>query len=798
MRSHPVLLLTTLTTSVLFTACSSSPDDVDGARDRSGALSIVTPPPGGGRIGPPGVPLADGNFYLRALGTRCLDIGGQAWWSPGEPVVLYSCNNSAAQQIRVRELDGTHDVELRPLAPSSLCLGVRGDVVTPGAAIELQPCNGHPSQRFALDGDTILIGKQSAGAVMRDYVIEPAGDDTRARTPLVVGTREVSDAEYFRPRAVDGAARFPTTGFVRVFSEADLDTALTRGWGTVVEIDDAKPLAIMSTTEKVIGAGMTVRGYRKFTDQGPLVTHAFAPGGEPDHSVFRIGEDHVRVTGLRLQGPTRSRDTALIKIHGISIVSPLSPTGDQSVTQHDVMVDHIDASDWTGTAVSVVGPTDSLTCPSQLAYPRRPIGKIIGSFVHHNLGGYGYGACTGGGGYMLVQGTTMYMNLHSIASDPSAGTGYTATDNFITSEAPGHILGGANSDQDMDAHGSDGGSTYSGGVSGDLYDMGWNTFLTTGHRNFDQRGTPCHYAYFHDNVSMHDPGTDAIDTQSIPKTTLIQSNNLWKVQEPTSDLGVGDFDGDGIDDVFVGTGATWWFSSGAKAEWRFLNRMPEHASELRFGDFDGDGRTDVLAPHGRFLQVSWGGVSPWVTITTTGATLADMAVGDFDGDRVSDVFVADGREWKVALGAATWTHMANQTQGTAQLRFGDFNGDGRTDVLGVDAGTWKIVRGGGGGNFEPIGSGAPATMDGLVVADFDGDGIADVARTSFGSWQIWTRASGVFTLRRVSSDDLAALPIGRFDGDRSADVVFWPSLHFGLAPGGQGPVDWMHSNQDMR
>ncbi|HKV77591.1 MAG TPA: hypothetical protein VJP02_05610 [Candidatus Sulfotelmatobacter sp.] len=69
-----------------------------------------------------------------------------------------------------------------------------------------------------------------------------------------------------------------------------------------------------------------------------------------------------------------------------------------------------------------------------------------------------------------------------------------------------------------------------------------------------------------------------------------------------------------IDDVFVGTGAAWYFSSGARSEWRFLNRMPEHASELLFGDFDGDGRTDVIALHAGNIDISWGALSSWQTI----------------------------------------------------------------------------------------------------------------------------------------------------------------------------------------
>jgi len=98
------------------------------------------------------------------------------------------------------------------------------------------------------------------------------------------------------------------------------------------------------------------------------------------------------------------------------------------------------------------------------------------------------------------------------------------------------------------------------------------------------------------------------------------------------DLAVGDFDGDGLQDVFLGTGVAWYFSSGGQAEWRFLNRMPEHASQLLFGDFDADGRTDVLALHGSSMEVSWAGLSPWQTINTTTFPLSDMAIGDFNDD----------------------------------------------------------------------------------------------------------------------------------------------------------------------
>src|SRR4051812_34473098 len=56
----------------------------------------------------------DREFYVRSLGSRCFDFGAQASWAVGSPVFLYTCNHSAAQRVRVKEIaDGSHDVELR-------------------------------------------------------------------------------------------------------------------------------------------------------------------------------------------------------------------------------------------------------------------------------------------------------------------------------------------------------------------------------------------------------------------------------------------------------------------------------------------------------------------------------------------------------------------------------------------------------------------------------------------------------------------------------------------------------------
>ena len=110
--------------------------------------------------------LSDRVFTVRALGNRCLDVGGAAFWAEHSPVMIYGCNGTLAQKIRVRELDATnHDVELS-VPGSPYCIGVAvppGQALAIGQPLELHACDGSAAQRFALDGDAILVGTQAAG-----------------------------------------------------------------------------------------------------------------------------------------------------------------------------------------------------------------------------------------------------------------------------------------------------------------------------------------------------------------------------------------------------------------------------------------------------------------------------------------------------------------------------------------------------------------------------------------------------------------------------------------------------------
>jgi hypothetical protein len=763
----------------------------------------VSPPPAEQSDFSRGEPLPNQTFYVHDLGHRCLDFGNQESWKLGAPVFIYSCNGTVAQQVGVKEIDESHDVELRVQSPRgerAYCIGVSGEQVVVGQPLELQKCNGSPAQRFALDGDAILMGKQLDGRVTREFAIEPDQKHTPNRTPLVVAERDVSDAKYFRFESHDPGAR-PTSGFVKVSDEEQLDAALKLGWGTVIEIDPAQRLELKGSLPKAIHAGVTLRGYRKYTFQGPEVHTCM----KTDKPIFMITENNVRITGLRLRGPVNDPRCRSSNVSAQAILIEPEHGADGNFVEGAhvpiVLADHLDIGYFTASGVDTRGTEPHASCPSprdhrSREFPRSTPVRVIGNFIHHTFERAPwdqYGSVAGNGAFILNQGNVFYLQYaHHLAADSSGTTGYVAYDNFfLSNERKTH---------DVDMHGSGQAEEHhhQGGISGDYFDVGWNTFLHTGANNINQRGTPCRFTAIHDNIFLQSK-RDAVVTATTDPTKHVVWANTFNAPNPTADLAVGDFDGDSIDDVFVGTGAAWYFSSGGAAEWRFLNRMPEHASALRFGDFDRDGRTDVVAVHGAHVDISWGGLSPWQTINVVAWPITNIAVGDFDGDKSADLFLATGSQWFFASGGRNWMPFGVSKVETKDLRFGDFTREGRTEVLRISTShEWQIVRNIG-GMWESHGSAGNARLAGLVVGDFNGDGFADLARLENGRWEFASPGvSPGWTFLWNYNGPLVGQPIGRFSSaDATSDVVEWNGRDFDYAPGAKGPLVRL-SRQDMK
>ena len=224
-----------------------------------------------------------------------------------------------------------------------------------------------------------------------------------------------------------------------------------------------------------------------------------------------------------------------------------------------------------------------------------------------------------------------------------------------------------------------------------------------------------------------------------------------------------------------------------------INPTPHHLRHL--GDFDGDGRDDVLLRHedGRWHYYPMDGRNVLPGSGPAGLT-RDLAwridgVGDFDGDGRDDVLLRhadgrwyfypmDGRNVLAGRGTARMTRdLAWQADG-----IGDFDGDGSDDVLlRHEEGRWHYYRMNG---RRPLsGSGRAALTSNLAwqaagIGDFDGDGNDDVLlRHADGRWYFYPMNGGTPLVGRGTilhlTRDLAwqVAGVGDFDGDERDDIL---------------------------
>jgi hypothetical protein len=717
----------------------------------------------------------DSTFVVRGIAQKCIDFGPPP--QPVEkPVFLFRCNGTPAQSVRVVETETAHYVTLHA---GDKCIGMRAGIVIERAPLELEECDGSDGQSWALDGDSIRPRKDLDLVVIAK---EGRGAD---RTPLVLARRHYDDTEFWRFDATGASAR-PTSGFVRVTDATKLPGLLKLATeNTVIEIDGT--LDVSAYKSLPVNAGVTVRSYRRGLEpRGELRFPVTAK-----KALFEISADRARITDLVLRGPSPDTDDGNPEAKGVYITKNVRVT-----------IDHNDISGWTSEGIGVVTDDAGETC--ELPIVSRPRNVLITrNFIHANRqDGLGYGVVTGDGGLPIIDGNTFQGNRHAIASGGSARSGYDARFNLVLSSAPKQYavpFGGYTHDFDM--HGTSESSEpwvpeHTGGVGGEEIDIQRNTFLGDNRENFDLRGVPCYRARFHENVSMRERD-DAVHTW-VGYDALEIRDNQFDSSNPTDRLGVGDFDGDQRDDLFLATGAAWYYSPRGKMPWRLLGRRNEKLDALRFGDFDGDGRTDVLWPTSLGWFVSWGGASAWEKVNSIVAPVSDLLVGDFDGDRKSDVFYANGSVWQLSKGAvAPWSHFATSGYRASALRVGDMNRDGKSDVFAVANDAWSVVYGGE-SRWTTLRSKLTESVDGLVLADFDGDGRADVAQTSGGTWRVSHAGTGNWvTLLTDAPASLGALPVGRFDDAAGADVLYYGGLRLDTAPSGTAPRA-AYSIEEMR
>jgi hypothetical protein len=210
---------------------------------------------------------------------------------------------------------------------------------------------------------------------------------------------------------------------------------------------------------------------------------------------------------------------------------------------------------------------------------------------------------------------------------------------------------------------------------------------------------------------------------------------------------VGDFNGDGKDDIFRYvpgvSGAQVFLSSGVKFNYDGSWTGAGHGADGWYvGDFNGDSYDDIFryvpGVSGAQVFLSNGAMFIYAGSWTGAGHGADgWYVGDFNGDGFDDIFRyvpgVSGAEMFLSDGGkfnynGSWTGAGHGTDG---WYLGDFDGDGFDDIFryvpGI-SGAQVFLSDGVKFNYDSSWTGAGHGTDGWYIGDFDGDGRDDIFR----------------------------------------------------------------------
>jgi IgA Peptidase M64/FG-GAP-like repeat len=263
----------------------------------------------------------------------------------------------------------------------------------------------------------------------------------------------------------------------------------------------------------------------------------------------------------------------------------------------------------------------------------------------------------------------------------------------------------------------------------------------------------------------------------------------WQFQ-PNDQFYVGDFNGDGKDEVAVFNGTDWVMpylglladdgNNGLRLIARYDGDIPGWgglAANDKFyvGDFNGDGKTDLFVFNGQDWSMTYVAM---LRSTGSGFTLVrrfdgdipgwgglarhdQLFVGDFSGDGRDDLYIFNGADWSMSYVGMFRASASNLTMtrrydgdipgwgGLAehdQLIVGDFSGDNRADLFIFNGDDWSMSYL---GMFRSTGTalqmvqrydgdvpgwGGLARHDKFLPADITGDGKTDLFAYNYVDW----------------------------------------------------------------
>ncbi len=310
----------------------------------------------------------------------------------------------------------------------------------------------------------------------------------------------------------------------------------------------------------------------------------------------------------------------------------------------------------------------------------------------------------------------------------------------------------------------------------------------------------------------------------------------WQFQA-NDQIVVGDFNGDGVDEVVIFNGVDWAFpylgllvsdgTGGLRLIARYDGDIPGWGgfrSNDRFfrADLNGDGRDDLIVFNGDDWSMTYVGLLRstgsgfYMTNRYDGdipgwgglARHDELFVGDLNGDGRDDLVVFNGRDWSMAYvglfrAQSSGLSMTARYDGDIpgwgglarndRLILGDFNGDGRCDVFIFNGDDWAMpylgmFRASGNGlayvnryDGDVPGWGGLARHDHFFAADIDRNGRCDLWAWNHDDW------AEEYLGRMISSGSALS---ANFIGDWVGEWNLGPSDQFEVANFRGRPRPW--------
>lgn len=237
---------------------------------------------------------------------------------------------------------------------------------------------------------------------------------------------------------------------------------------------------------------------------------------------------------------------------------------------------------------------------------------------------------------------------------------------------------------------------------------------------------------------------------------LSGKNYRWNLlMEDDNEITGDDYNGDGINDIFIHDGAGNWivksFGNGTGGITTTLNTLGSGNKTAFNGpivsaDFNGDGRIDIWAftSYGNLTIFDFTGTD-FGTIIYNQSLPYSVTLGDYNADGKADLFlygsisggvVNDMANWQIWLSTGTGFEQTSFPQKKSNLkddylRLGDFNGDGSTDLMVTSknmswTGTYFYISKNKGKDFYTNSLPSyPVASHNYFLADYNGDGNTD-------------------------------------------------------------------------